>query len=193
MLWKDVGRKMYDEYKNRLDEIETSGKKVLSPTDSSTIFSMYLALMDNPKTKALINGAVYEQSYFWEDPHSGFLVKARPDILHENMIVDLKTCADASPRGFQNAMVAGGYHIQGAMIRDARRALEGIDCPNVINIAIEKKYPFSIGIYLIDEAALDEGAMQYKQALLDMRECHEKNEYPDYGVHTIGLPAWAYR
>ena len=32
----------------------------------------------------------YEQSFFWQDPATGLLLKARPDILHEDMIVDLK-------------------------------------------------------------------------------------------------------
>lgn len=107
------------------------------------------------------------------------------------MGVDLKTCADASPRGIQNAMVTGGYHIQAAMGREAIRELEGHDIPNWILLCIEKTYPYAIGIYIIDEAALEAGRAKYKQLLVELKECLEKNEWQGYAPQSIGLPQWA--
>ena len=59
--------------------------------------------------------------FSWKDEDSGLIVKARPDVLHDNMIVDLKTIRDASVHSYQRDMVDGWYHVQGAMIRDAVR------------------------------------------------------------------------
>jgi hypothetical protein len=203
-LLRDLGRPEYDKQKRERDSIslankirqeefetESEGKKLLTSKEYETLKEMRECLLKHPKAMGLIEGAACEQSYFWIDEHSGFMIKARPDILHSNMIVDLKTCRDASPRAFQGAMVDGGYHIQGAIIRDGVMVLEGRDIPNVINIAVETRYPYQIGIYMIDEFALEHGHLQYKQALLDMKAAFEKNEFPSYGVQTISLPPWA--
>lgn len=188
---KDVGRAAYDQYKSDLAEIECGHRIPLTRDQYDILLSMYSTLYDDSRAIDLIQGAIYEQSYFWEDKESGLLVKSRPDILHQNIIVDLKTCADASPRAFQSAMVKGGYHIQAAMIRDGIRRLEGRDISNVINIAIETKYPYAIGIYVIDEEALDYGEFHYKDLLKRLKHANMNNDYPSYEIQSINLPRWA--
>jgi len=194
VLLKNVGREAYDLNEARIEAVNQNlGKKtILTWEQTNLLLQMQATLFINKQAMELIKGAIYEQSYFWEDKSSGLMVKARPDILHANMIVDLKTCADASPRAFQRAMVSGGYHLQGAMIQDAVQKLEGRWIPNVINIAIEKTYPYSIGIYVIDEDALEAGRVKYKSALLDIKSYIGDNEpWPDYEPQTISLPSWA--
>jgi hypothetical protein len=191
VLLKDVGREKYDEYKAQCEELEKTNKIILTADTYKKLHDMKVSLYHNDKISNLLIGGVNESSYFWKDEHSGFLLKCRPDILHENMIIDLKTCADASPRGFQSSMIAGGYHIQGAMIRDGVREITGRDIPNFICIAIEKTYPYATGIYMIDEFALEVGQQKYKQALLDLKAAKESNSFTDYGIQTIGLPKWA--
>lgn len=203
-LLRDLGRPEYDKQKAARDivsaqnkameelfEIQSEGKKILDVDDFGRLMEMKAKLLNHDKAARLIEDAVYESSYFWIDQDSGLMCKARPDILHENVIVDLKTCRDASPRGFQNAMVAGGYHIQGAMIMDGIRAIENRIVPNVINIAIETEYPYSIGVYIIDEFAIEQGQVKYKQILLDLKNAQAENLYPDFDVQTISLPKWA--
>lgn len=191
VLLKDVGREQYDFYKHQVAELEKTHKFVLPFDMMVNLREMEAALKANPKAWALVEGGVYEESYFWEDPHSGLVVKARPDILHENIYVDIKTISDASPQNYQREMVKFGYHIQGAMVKDARRELRGIKETTVINLVCEKEYPHSVVPYIIDPAAIDEGHMQYKQTLLDMKNARETNHYPDYEPMTIGLPTWA--
>lgn len=190
ILLKDVGREAFDLYKVHVERIEKSTKKIIPYNDAVIMKAMMWSLRGNRQAWELIQGAKYEQSYFWEDRESGLIVKARPDILHPNMIVDLKTCADASPRGFQNAMASGGYHIQGSMVREAIRELEGRDIPNVINICIEKTYPYSIGIYLIDEEALEIGRLEFKGLLTKLNHAIMHNDFPGYETQTITLPGW---
>lgn len=191
VLLKDVGRKAYDEYKQAVEELENSNRIILSDKEYLNLLGMERALWSNDKARQLIKDAIYERSYFWKDKESGLMVKSRPDILHPNMIVDLKTIADASPRNYQNEMVRYGYHIQGAIVRDALRNLENRDCSSVINVCVEKQYPYSIGIYLIDEAALDAGEEKYRSLLVDLASCIGHNDWQDYEVQTIGLPRWA--
>jgi len=194
VLLKDAGREAYELYKLQMNEIENSGRPVLSQSEWGTIHSMAISLQNHSKAMKLIGDAEYEASYFWIDEDSGLKVKARPDIYHADagIYVDIKTIDDASPENFSRSMAAYGNHIQGAMVQDAIAVSgQGKPVETVINICVEKTYPYSIGIYIIDEAALDYGRMQYKDILLQMKKCQEENNWPDYQIQTIGLPKWA--
>jgi exodeoxyribonuclease VIII len=196
VLLKDVGREKYDEYKKLCETLESlipnyPNLIILSNDEKQTLFAMQERIEANEQAIELIKDARIEHSYFWIDKDSGLLLKARPDALHANMIVDLKTCNDASPRAIQNAMITGGYHIQGAMIRDAVEAIEGNRINTVINLCVETKYPHNMGIYILDEFAIDEGEKKYKQICLDLKTALETNSFCDYGIQTIGLPKWA--
>ena len=192
VLLKNVGREAYDEYKKTEEEAKNcKDKVVLSRDDYLVLLEMQSRFQLNKEAVELIRDSRIENSFFWIDKDSELLLKARPDILHENMIVDLKTCADASPKAFQNTMVSGGYHIQGAMIRDAVEATEGRRINHVINICIETKYPYNMAIYIIDEFAIDAGQEKYKQICIDLKNARETNSFNDYGIQTISLPKWA--
>lgn len=188
VLLKDVGREIYDNYKNEIEKNEH--KKLISREDWQILCAMEDRLK-NHQAIELIEKGRYENSFFWEDKDSKLILKARPDILHKNMIIDLKTCADASPKAFQSSMVKYGYHVQGAMIRDAVEIVEGRRIDTVINICIKTSYPYNIGIYIIDEDALNSAQEKYKQLCVDLRNAIETGDFPDFGVHTIGLPKWA--
>ncbi len=203
VLLKNVGRPAYEAYKAEKAKIDfinakaeedfeelSDGKKILTHDDLNELHLMRLALSEHKDAMDLIIGAHYEQSYFWQDQESGLWLKARPDVLHHNMIVDLKTCANAASYAFQRAMVDGGYHIQGAMIREAVRVVEGREINNVINVCIEKVYPYAIGIKIIGEDALRAGHARYKEILMQMKQCFETNVWPSYEPETVELPNW---
>lgn len=188
---KDVGRERYDAYKQVLYECEITAKTVIPFKTYQELDAMRLALLKNENAMNLIRESRIENSLFWTDKDTGMLLKSRPDILHSNIIVDLKTTSDASPRAFQYEMVKYGYHIQFAMIRDAVEQLEGRRIENFINIVIETKYPFNTAIYLVDEDAVDQGQLRYKEILVALKSAIGHNTFDDYGIQTIGLPRWA--
>lgn len=202
-LLRNLGRPEYEKQKAERSKVEfinaslkeefnslAEGKTILSFGDFDQLVYMKIALQNNDEAWALIQEASYEQSYFWRDKESELMVKARPDILHNNIIVDLKTCVNAASKAYQRTMLESGYHIQGAMIREGVRELTGKDIPNVINICIEKIYPFCIGIKIISEEALDEGRRKFKEILMNMKSAIDTNNYPDYEAETITLPSW---
>ena len=182
---------LYAQIKKLEEEAEASKKCMLSYADFTKLCDMQDSMFSNEKATQLVTGAIYESSYFWRDQHSGLMVKSRPDILHANIYVDLKTTDDASPEGFQRSMVKGHHHIQAAMARDGVMALEGRKLDACINICVETKPPHCIGIYIIDEAAIEAGHCEYKQLLVDLKNAMHDNTFSDYPVQTIGLPKWA--
>jgi len=192
-LQKQIREKQAALNQEILDEFELNGvgKIILTTAEYENLCSMRNKIYLSEPAMQLIGEARIENSFFWQDAHSGLLLKARPDILHDNMIVDLKTTSDASPRAFQNEMVKYGYHIQFAMIRDAVEKIEGRRITNFINLVVETKYPYNMAIYIIDEFAVDEGQVKYKNICLEMKRSLEENSFQDYGVQQIGLPKWA--
>lgn len=191
VLLKDVGREAYDSFKKECDDLEASGKILITRNEYENLEGIRERLHSNSAAVKLIEGARIENSFFWQDKESGLLLKSRPDILHENMIIDLKTTSDASPKAFQFDMIKYGYHIQFAMMRDAVLAIEGRRIENFINIVIETKYPYNVAIYMIDELAIDCGRDKYQKTLINMKYALEKDEFPSYGIQGISFPSWA--
>ncbi len=202
-LLRDLGREEYDRQKSERDKVSALNvkiselreqnketKKCIDSEDYQKLCDMRDSLKSNFEAWDLISEAKYEQSYFWTDEDTGLMLKARPDILHGSLVVDLKTTRDASPRSFQRSMCDGGYHIQAAMILDAVRAIDKREIVTFINIAIEKEYPYSVGIYIIDDAAIAAGREKYKRILRELKEAKESNSFCDYQTQTICLPAW---
>lgn len=139
----------------------------------------------------LIKDGECEASYFWEDAHSGLALKARPDVVTHNAVIDLKTTASADARSFQLAMVKYGYHIQGAMCLEALSQVENRHIDTVINVCIEKSYPYAIAVYIIDVEALNVGHQKFKRGVLDIAHCMSENTFTDYKTQMISLPAWS--
>lgn len=189
VLKKDVGEPLYRAYKNACEALDMTHKIILSDKDWYTLQAMQAVLKADEEANALIAGAIYEQSYFWQDA-SGLTLKARPDALHKNMIVDLKTISSADSKTYQRAMYTSGYHVQGAIIRDAVRACEGRTINNVLNLCQEKDYPYLIGIKLISENALNAGEKFYKEICVDLNRAITYNDYPTYAIDTVDLPTW---
>jgi hypothetical protein len=81
--------------------------------------------------------------------------------------------------------------VQGAMIREGVKQLTGNDIPTVVNICIEKTYPYAIGIKIISQSALDAGHMKFKNSLLDMKNCMAENKWQSYEPEEVDLPVWS--
>lgn len=167
------------------------GKIILTEEEYSEIQKISHSINKTEIPQQLVEGAKYEKSIYWTDKETGILCKSRPDIWHTNMIVDLKTTADASFHAFQRDLYSYGYHIQAAMIREGIREIMGKDMSNFIFLAIEKEEPFVPAIYQLDESALDRGRDALKCHLQTYKECLEKNEWPGYPIERISLPAYA--
>lgn len=202
-LLRNIGREEFEKQKeekarfirmnDRIKEdfvTESEGKIIISCDEHDQLEAMKQALINHPQAWSLIKDGIYEESYFWRDEHSDLMIKCRPDIIQSNCIVDLKTCASADSKSYQRDMYIGQYHTQGAMIREGIRELTGVDIPTVINICIEKTYPYQIGIKIISQSALEAGHMKFKQALLDMKAFFKSNNWPSYEAEEVELPSW---
>jgi exodeoxyribonuclease VIII len=173
------------------DSIEKLGRELITEDDFNQIKLMSESLKHNKQIFELISGAKYEKSIYWNDPHTGLLCKARPDVWQSGFIVDLKTSINAGFREFQRSLYSYGYHIQCAMMYEAFKNVFNIEMRDFIFVVIENTYPFAHAIYKLDEIALEQSIQIFKNKLLEMNQCFVKNEWPSYKTQIITLPTYA--
>lgn len=154
-----------------------------------------LAMADSLKEQDVVRdilakGAIFERSFFWTDPDTGVQCKSRPDIWNSPLCADLKTTEDAGYRSFQSSAYKYGYFLQVAMIYEALKA-HGFECEKQLFICVEKKPPYSVGLYLLDDEALQFGREQFRSLIRNFAECLEKEVWPDYGIQMLMIPKYA--
>ena len=115
--------------------------------------------------------------------------KARFDWYDGECIWDLKTCRDASPRGFKQAINAFNYHMQAALYIDAARAL-GLTAKAFNFLAQEKQDPYPFVIYTLHPEAIKYAQAKNQQALRLIQECEASQDFKPYnleGIQEVGL------
>jgi hypothetical protein len=169
-------------------ELAAAGIEAVTESDMALALSMADAVRQHPYAAALLADGKAEQSFWWDDKATGQRCKCRPDWYQGTTIVDLKTCQDASPNAFARACATFGYHTQAAHYLSGLHGAE-----RFIFIAVEKTYPFCVGIYELDAAAMAAGAEQCRIGLQTISDCRAINEWPGYTTtcDTISMPNWA--
>ena len=169
-------------------EMAAAGIEAVSEADLAQALQMADAVRSNSIAALLLVNGQAEQSFWWDDIATGMRCKCRPDWFDGETIVDLKTCSDASPAGFAKAVAAFHYQLQ------AVHYLAGTLAKRFIFVAVEKTYPFAVGVYELDQEALVHGSIARHNALLRLQDCRAINSYPGYtdgGIQTLQLPGWA--
>jgi hypothetical protein len=147
-----------------------------------------------PLFNSLFTGGSAELSVYWIDPDTELLCKCRPDYLHkDNIIVDLKSCIDASQDGAGKASFNFGYYISAAFYLDGVAAATGKDTDSFIFAFMEKVRPFACAPYVIQPEDIALGRAMYKAALQRIKDCIRAERWPGYSteITELEVPGWA--
>ena len=186
-------------------EMENDGKLRLSAEEMNRILMMSRRLLAHPYAKSLLSNGEAERSFYAEmETTVGIDVKckARPDYLKEKkrIVVDLKTCQDASAEGFQKAAAKWDYHIAAALYLDIVEGYYKTGLPwSFIFIAQEKFPPYAFNIFEASPNFIGQGRYEYELLMMLVKQCETNGKYPGYqvwcdnkyGVNTLNLPVWA--
>jgi exodeoxyribonuclease VIII len=165
-LYEAEQRRERDHFREQM-RIKAEGKILLSNNQYETLCLMSESLSKHAQGMALIEGGTFEQSIFWNEPHTGELCKTRPDVWHDGFTADLKTIAAADERTFTQALVKHGYHLQAAMNREGIRENTGKDIKSHTFVCVEKTFPFSVAVYILDITALEFAHVKFKKLITD--------------------------
>jgi exodeoxyribonuclease VIII len=168
-------------------DMAARGLEAVSESEMTLALSMADAVQGHPYANALLSHGKAEESFWADDIATGLRTKARPDWHDGFTIVDLKTCQDASPSGFARACATFSYHVQAAHYLNVTFA------ERFVFIAVEKTYPFCVGVYELDAAAMAAGKELCRIGLQTISNCHAINEWPGYTTtcDTLAMPGWA--
>jgi hypothetical protein len=175
--------------KARYEELRASGTQIISAADRDAISAMVMSVRQHNVADSLLQNGVAEHSVFWPHPATGLDCKCRPDwwLQDDSIVVDLKTCEDASPAAFARSVAAYRYHVQAA------HYLAGTQARRFVFIAIEKRAPYAVAVYELDAAALEHGHALRERDLQAYASCHEFGLWPGYPaeIMSLALPKWA--
>lgn len=171
------------------------GRAVLSPDDMQRIQSMLASVKAHPWASLLVQGGHGEVTLRWTDEATGLRCKARADYYREapkRYVLDVKTCADASPEAFAKAVHNFGYHLQHAHYADGFRTL-GLPLDGFYLLAIETEAPYVCQPYYMDAEAEGKGFSLRTRAAALLKRCMETGKYPGYSddITLLRLPPWA--
>lgn len=168
--------------------------KILIPESHGTsggfddIQAMAEVIKNDECASGLLSGGEAEVSYFWNHPKYDFMCKARPDYRKGSIIIDLKTTKDSSEEGFPWELGGWGYHRQGDHYMSGVAA-NNVGTENFVIIAQEKKPPYIVGIYLLDEDDLYLGHRENERIYEKYAECISTKIWKEPSkIKNISLP-----
>lgn len=133
--------------------------------------------------RKLIEGTEYQLSLFWTDENTGLNLKTRPDICKrkKNVVVNLKTANDGSPKAFTKALVNYDYPLQACV--EIKGCISSGLMPDVDNyfwLVVEANPPFNATIFEFDKADITLCMDELDYLLHRIANAKEKNEWPGY-------------
>lgn len=181
---------------------EHGHKQVLTATDYDRVQGMAESVRRHPMASAMLAGGKREVTLRWSETvtlEDGTEIevpcKARIDLWDEELafFADPKSCQDASPRGFANAVASYGYHMQHAHYGEGAKAC-GIDLNAFLFLAIESEAPYVCAAYPIDPAAEERGYQLRDAAMHTLARCLHYGTWPGYSdtLTPLSLPGWAF-
>jgi hypothetical protein len=172
------------------------GKIIVDAEDITKCHQMREAMLKNAACRnALEQHRLHtEASLFWQDQATGVKCRARPDIIRaDGLIVDPKTCQDASEEAFQRSAWNYGYYRQAAMYLDGWEAVSGEKPKAFIFLAQEVEPPFLCRAYVASPSMIEYGRAQLREDLERYAVCEASGIWPGLGdvPSELNLPKWA--
>jgi hypothetical protein len=174
-------------------------REIVDQAQMDAALAQAAAVRAVPDLAALLADGYGEASAFWRDAQTGELCKCRPDWVSPAgdgvILVDGKTCQDASPEGFGRALWNLGYHLQAAWYSDGFEAATGLRVHGFVFAAVEATWPHVAAPYMLGDDVLDAARRENRRLLDRYAECKRMGVWPGYGsaVQIINLPTWAQR
>ena len=181
-----VGTKAHDEW---LGANGFTREQVINDTEADSLVKMANMVRSHTLASAYLEFG-WPELVTLADLH-GVLCQIRMDWLTRDQagnyaIVDLKTTADIT--WFEHDARRFGYPYQLAFYRDVFQ-MSGVPVQMIL-IAVEKEFPFRVGVWRIANEVLDYYSEENRAALENLKLCRQRNEWPTgyEAVREFSLP-----
>lgn len=162
------------------------GKYVINdkgPESWETIQEMLESCFADKVIQGLIKNTEYQLSLFWTDDQTGLKLKTRPDICKrkKNVVINVKTTRDGSPKGFGKDLADHDYPIQACLEMTGCLATGLMnDVDKYFWLACEKVAPFNATIYEFDESDIRASMTELDYLVHKIKKAQEQKSFPGY-------------
>jgi len=178
--WEIVeGRRNGTAVKEKIAEVEASGKIAIKPGEDVDIIKMAESVKANRYGKKLgVDPERAELCAFVECPETGLTLKAKFDYAPEkgNVCYDLKTAQSAKPNKFKWSAIDFGYDIQCAHYLHVAK-LAGCQYEHFIFVVVEKSAPYITTAFILDDESMERANDRYFSLLHDFKKARESNDF----------------
>ncbi|MDC9591712.1 PD-(D/E)XK nuclease-like domain-containing protein [Xenorhabdus sp. XENO-10] len=197
ILRGDIKTRASKEYKEIFQYADA--EKILIGSEVETVTRMIeSAWMNNDFIDYMSGSGHSEVSMFATCPSTELSLKCRFDRLSDNHSypLDVKSCRDATERGFSQAFGKYHYHVQAAFYLYVLRLVTGRELNQFCFFALENTPPYKNCMYYIGEDSLDLGYKTLFESLHKLKECMDDESLRTEGMvlpsSEINVPAYLF-
>lgn len=161
------------------------------------IKGMKASVMAHPIGRVIVEQGTKQESAFCKDLNTGLMRKVRPDARIYDadtkiVLADVKCTfrGGASGAAWAKHCARMAYYIQDPYYSDVYADL--YEKPYFLFLVVERKPPYAVSVFQIDEEGRQAGRRRYRLALEQIRRCQETGVWPGYDqkIRLISLPRW---
>lgn len=193
-----AGLRMDKRTKAYKDLQEDAGvKKVLPHVEYVKLLGMRESFHNHPLAPNILKAGEVETSHFAEDPVTGLMIRARPDIWVSEapqIIADYKTTGtDIGVTYYEKHSFNMRRDIQAAFHKAVVELTTGEKVDQVLHIVQETAPPYDIRVFRLHGEWLENGEVDMRLALDRLKECIESGNFPGYesDIIDLELPGYA--
>ena len=168
---------------------------VVSEDDYHWLCGAIESVYSHPIARGALRGGERELTGVFRDPETGLKCRIRPDLIirDKNIILDVKTCQDASQRAVERVIWQYAYDLQAAFYLHGSQIIEQKVYDTYLWLFVEKTAPYVTTLWKADQAWLEIGSQRMKRSLHKLTSSIEAGEFPGYQneAEWISPPDWA--
>lgn len=157
---------------------ENSGKVPTHPDDFDQMYAMLTSYCENSRAMAMMRDSAIEHSVFAQDPETGLLLKARPDIWGLGHLADLKSTSNI--RGFERQIFTQMYDVRLAHYAKTIEYATGEALDEFFFIAYESSAPYCSKTFRMKSADMKAAKEKWRQLINQVAVCQKNGAWPGY-------------
>jgi hypothetical protein len=174
-------------------EAAHSHLEIVTAADMEAARAIQNAVLNSAKARRSLEGCGREVTLLAKDPETGLAIKNRPDAMRSNLVVNIKTAANAHPRKWAADALKYGYHVSEAMTAHILKTI-GAPPRSYIYVVIEKaKRNPIVQVRTLPDTLGALGEAILHKSLRGWAKCAETGNWPPYhdDVKEMDAPPWA--